>query len=208
MACHLCGKISENIFHIIHDCQLVSTIWRDLTPIPIRFHPAQPDKEEQAFGIVHAKPPTRILVRNWLTFLIRSCISKMERQAHYCTSNIISRTRKKIQHCIEKELDKKHFVSSNDGTIKKFEETFAYRNIICRTNPDGKYTVTKFFFQETTLSPLLNSLILTLRLFAFPLFFSFCNNFVSCLTAHILSHRHFSFGPRREGPMNSALSVS
>ena len=69
----------------------------------------------------------------------------MERRAHYCASNIIARTRQKIQLCIEKELDKKHFVCSNDGNMDTFEKTFAYRNVICRMNREGKYTVNKLF---------------------------------------------------------------
>ena len=145
MACPLCGRIPDNIFHLILDCELVSSIWREITPILLSLHPTQPNKEEKSFGIVQANPPTAILVRNWLTFLVRHCISKMERQAHYCPSNIIPRTKKKIQHCIEKELDKKHFVSLNDGSTKKFEEIYAYRNVICRMRPEGKYTVTKIF---------------------------------------------------------------
>ena len=145
MACPLCGRIPDNIFHLILDCELVSSIWREITPILLSLHPTQPNKEEKSFGIVQTNPPTAILVRNWLTFLVRHCISKMERQAHYCPSNIIPRTKKKIQHCIEKELDKKHFVSLNDGSTKKFEEIYAYRNVICRMRPEGKYTVTKIF---------------------------------------------------------------
>ena len=50
---------------------------------------------------------------------------------------------KKIQRSIEKELDKKHFVTLNDGTTKKFEEIFAHRNVICKMRPEGKYSVTK-----------------------------------------------------------------
>ena len=106
MACPLCGKVPESIFHIILNCELVSTIWEDIRSLLLRLHPVQPNEEEKAFGIVHKKPPPGIRVRNWLTFLIRRFIAKMERRAHYCNSNILAKTRKKIQHCIEKNLTK------------------------------------------------------------------------------------------------------
>ena len=143
MACPLCGKVPESIFHIILNCELVSTIWEDIRSVLLRLHPVQPNQEEKAFGIVHKKPPPGICVRNWLTFLIRRCIAKMERRAHYCNSNILAKTRKKIQHCIEKELDKKHFICLNDGNMDVFEQFFAHGNVICRKNREQSYVVSK-----------------------------------------------------------------
>ena len=106
LACPLCGKVPKDIFHVILHCDLVSRVWRDITPVLLRLHPTRPNDEEKAFGIVSRNPPPAVCVRNWLTFLMRKCISKMERRAHYNSSNILSRTRKKIQYSIEKEIDK------------------------------------------------------------------------------------------------------
>ena len=146
MACPLCGKIPESIFHIVLKCDLVSTIWEDIKPVLLRLHPAQLSDEEKAFGIVYKKPSPGMCVRNWLTFLMRKCIAKMERVAYYCNSDILARSRQKIQYCIEKELDKKHFICSNDGNMDAFENFFAYRNVICRKNREHNYVVRKVFF--------------------------------------------------------------
>ena len=81
-------------------------------------------------GIVQTNLPTTNSVRNWLTY--RYCINNTDRRAHYCDPNIISRIKKTILQSVEKELDEKHLVSLNDETIQRFEETFAYRNVICR----------------------------------------------------------------------------
>ena len=74
MACPLCGKVPDSIFHIILNCELVSTIWEDAKSVLLRLHPVQlrrKKEEEKAFGIFHKKPPPGICVRNWLTFLVR-----------------------------------------------------------------------------------------------------------------------------------------
>ena len=145
MACPLCGKVPKSIFHIILDCDIVSTIWRDITPVLLKLHPGQPNDEEKAFGIVRRVPRPGVRVRNWLTFLIRRCISKMERRAHFCNSHILNRTKRKIQYSIEKEIDKKLFICRNDGNMKVFDEFFTHSNVICKKIQEQVYVVTKIF---------------------------------------------------------------
>ena len=71
--------------------------------------------------------------------------ASVSRGAHYCNSNIIARTRPKIQHCIEKELDKNHFICSNDGNMDVFKKLFAHRIVICRMGREHNYVVNNMF---------------------------------------------------------------
>ena len=145
MACPLCGKVPESIFHVILYCDIVSTIWRDITPILLKLHPDQPNEEEKAFGIVRRNPRPGVRVRNWLTFLIRRCISKMERRAHFCNPNILARTKKRIQYSLEKEIDKKLFICLNEGNMKVFDDFLTHSNVICKKTQEQHYLVTKMF---------------------------------------------------------------
>ena len=117
--CPLCGQIPKDIFHLILHCTTVVKIWQDIEPLLLKLHPVQVSNAEKAFGIVIKKPQNQkgnrpikhfgIHARNWLTYLMRKSIAKIERKAHYSNFNIITRIKKQVQYSFVKELDKKTF---------------------------------------------------------------------------------------------------
>ena len=143
--CPLCNELPESIYHILYHCKLVKTIWSDLSSKLLDLHPCPITDEEKAFGIINKKPPPGILARNWLTYTIRKCILEMEREAHYDNSNIMQRTKRKIQSSIESELDQKVFIYAADGKLEKFEKFFAHNEIICKRIDEYTFSIRKLF---------------------------------------------------------------
>ena len=153
--CPLCGLIPQNIFHIILHCDAVAQIWKDIEPILFNLHPIQVSDTEKAFGIVIKRPPNQqcnrpskyfgIHVRNWLTYLMRKSIAKVERKAHYTNFNIRTRLKKEVQHSFVKELDKKLFILHNDEKMDVFDQFFAYKNVLCKKTGEATYKTSKLF---------------------------------------------------------------
>ena len=141
-ACSLCDEIPQNIFHLILHCKTVLTIWKDIDPTLLKLHPTPVCNEEMAFGILIKRPekdqPSRpstkhgLYVRNWLTYLMRTCIANMERKAHHSSSNIISRIKLKINHSLAKELDKKTIHPPQKRKTQVGDEFFAHNNVLCK----------------------------------------------------------------------------
>ena len=153
--CPLCGQVPQNRAHIMLYCDTVAKIWADIEPLLIKLHPAPVSDVEKAFGIVIQKPKNQkynrpskhfgIHVRNWLTYLMRKTIDKVERKAHYSNFSIISRIKKEVQYSVVKELDKKLFALHNDGKMSVFDQFFAYNNILCKKTGEATYKINKLF---------------------------------------------------------------
>ena len=143
--CPLCDELPENIYHILFHCDVVKTIWNDISSKLLELHPSPISNEEKAFGIIHKKPPPGILARNWLTYTIRKCIAVMEREAHYNNSTILQRVKRKIQQSIESELDQKVFMYAAEGKLDKFEKFFAHNEVICKRIDESTFSIRKFF---------------------------------------------------------------
>ena len=142
--CPLCGEIPQTRFHIMLHCETVESIWKDIEPVLLKLHPTQVSIEEKAFGIVIKRPKTGwtnrpqnrhgIYVRNWLTYLMRKCIAKVERKSHYSSFNITTKIKQEVHYALVKELDKKLFALHDKGNLKVFDSFFAYKNILCKKN--------------------------------------------------------------------------
>ena len=91
--CPLCQKIPENIYHIILHCEYVNKLWEEVEPILRQLHPVPVSDEEKVFGIVQKKTTTGIILRNWLTYLLRECITREEREAYYSPSPNVQKTK-------------------------------------------------------------------------------------------------------------------
>ena len=159
-SCPLRGQIPKNIFHLILHCNTVTKIWKDIKPLLLQLHPIQVSNAEKAFGIVINRPnnqegnrPSKHLgnhVRNWLTYLMRRSIAKVERKAHYSNLNITNKIRKQVQHTFVKELDKKLFTLYNDGKMEVFHQFFAYKNVLCKKTGEATYKISKLFAHLST----------------------------------------------------------
>ena len=79
--CPLCGNPIQDRFHIILDCQIVQRLWKDIEPFLRKIYYNAITDHEMAFGIMGNTP--FVVLRNWLTFLLRDVIKSSESQAFY-----------------------------------------------------------------------------------------------------------------------------
>ena len=131
-----------------------------MEPFLLRLHPTQVSDAEKAFGIVITKPknqqynrPTKhfgIHVRNWVTYLMRKSIAKVERKAHYSNFNAIPKIKQELQNSVVKELDKKLFILHNNDKMDVFDQFFAYKNVLCKKTAEATYKINKIFPKLTT----------------------------------------------------------
>ena len=84
--CTLCKDIiPQDIFHIILHCPFVKQIWQEIEPILMKIWPHPVTTNEMAFGIIGNKP--KIILRNWITFMLRELIMKEEIITYYNKTN-------------------------------------------------------------------------------------------------------------------------
>ena len=78
--CPLCLIIPESDFHLIFNCQATKELWEEINPILRQIDEREVTKEEMAFGSFGNTVKTKL--RNWITFLLRECISEQESVAY------------------------------------------------------------------------------------------------------------------------------
>ena len=79
--CPLCLQIPANRFHSTLQCHMVTILWKDLYFHLNKIHTAPITDTEKIFGLSGNTP--NIILRNWLTFLLRRCIKEYESIAFY-----------------------------------------------------------------------------------------------------------------------------
>jgi hypothetical protein len=98
-----------------------------------------------AFGLLGST--TEILLRNWLTFILRELVERQEKKAYY-NPGVCQNTREfKIvfNQRVEKFLRRAFLIWESNGEIDKFLNSFGYNNVLLTTNEDGSMTVHKPF---------------------------------------------------------------
>ena len=107
-------------------------------------HPVPVSDEEKAFGIVQKKQTTGILLRNWLTYLLRQIISHAERDAHYAQINE-EKIRKKFNEYMGSEILIKAFRYKNENNIGLFDKIITHESVLCEKQEDGEYQIREVF---------------------------------------------------------------
>ena len=65
-----------------------------------RTYPFSVSDEEKAFGIPQKQKQNPIMLRNWITYLMRTCISEAERRAYYSNTVNIANTKIIVKNAI------------------------------------------------------------------------------------------------------------
>ena len=143
--CPLCQKIPQDIYHIILHCDVVNKIWEDINPTLMKLYPASICDEEKVFGIIIKKTSPGILLRNWITYLLRACVAQIEREAHCAPFDITNKIKRKVQHEVEQEVQHKLFRYTNENKLDLFDKIITHANVICEKQEDGKYTINHIF---------------------------------------------------------------
>ena len=144
--CPLCGKLPEDIFHIILDCDFVNTVWDQVHPALSHLSTKILDDPEKALGIVRIKQTPGIMLRNWLGYKLREQILLFERRSYYHT-NLPSVELFKAKFNQSVATDIKHMIYrfKNDGIIGKFDEVVAFKGILCEKKGQGEYRLKTVF---------------------------------------------------------------
>ena len=101
-------------------------------------------EEEKAFGISQKQKNkkqtmTGILLRNWVTYLLRECISREERAAHYSAKPNIEKAKEKFNQAIEFEIYQKVLQYSKDNNLIFLDEMITHSEVLCIKQNDGEY---------------------------------------------------------------------
>ena len=118
--CPLCQKLPDNIFHIILFCDFTNRLWKDIEPVLMKLHPTAVSLEKKAMGITQENVTTGILLRNWITYLLRQCISQEERAAYRTLRPSIDKVKIKINLTLDCEIKKK--ITPIHVTLKQYLE--------------------------------------------------------------------------------------
>ena len=145
-SCPLCLTIPQDIYHILFDCQFTNNMWSHLEPCIKKIYPSTVTQEEKAFGIVQKKPTPGILLRNWVTYLLRKFIAKQERAAYH-SSNIpkLGQAKHMFNANIEFELNKKLWRYKNDSNMATFDKFFTHANVLCNKQSNDEYDIVNVF---------------------------------------------------------------
>ena len=127
--CYLCGKIPDDIFHIILECKFSITIWNIVEKTLRKVIPQPSTLHERAFGLqpTNAKIRNPTIIRNWITFTLRRQILLEERRAYkkkssYLLSESLQRFFSKFNHDAREELKTKKLLYDIQGLASKFEK--------------------------------------------------------------------------------------
>ena len=79
--CPLCKSSIDDLFHIVLHCTVTKRLWNDIDYFLKKLSVTEVSEQEMAFGLEGSS--SRILLRIWLTFLLRECIVQQEKIAFH-----------------------------------------------------------------------------------------------------------------------------
>ena len=80
------------------------------------------------------------MLRNWITYMLRKCISKEEQKAFYKRTTL-ENARKALNATLEFEIHLKTKQYKHDYNLETWEQILTYKEIICKKREDGTYHV-------------------------------------------------------------------
>ena len=144
--CPLCQKVPKEIYHIIINCSFANKLWVEIEPLLKQFHPIAISQEEKAFGIVQKKQTTGILLRNWLTFMLRECIAQEERTAYHALKKPnLEDTKKRFNQALGLEIHIKTIRYRNENNLAFLEKIITHAEVLCKKREDGEYEIRQVF---------------------------------------------------------------
>jgi len=128
--CPFCNQIPTNQFHITIECTALKILWLELENHLLHIHPTAITDFEKVFGLIANKPS--IILRNWMTFLLRQCIVEQENIAYHNKKGQgnIPEIKLKYNQMVKTEVWKKYNIYRNLGRTQYFENVFAVNNYL------------------------------------------------------------------------------
>ena len=145
--CPLCRKIPEDVFHIITTCKFTNVMWKRVENLLFKIIPKPVTPYEKAFGLQIERRDDHfpVIMRNWITFLMRHLILQEERRA-YSISLIadpwtpsVEKFFKHFNHTAHQELAIKKMIFDAQGLALKFEKIVTVNGAVA-TLAGGEYS--------------------------------------------------------------------
>ena len=144
--CPLCQKIPESIYHLILYCDLTVQLWEELQPTLMKLHPVLVSDEAKAFGIEQKKQTNGILLRNWLTYLLRDNIAEAEKAAYYAPTRVtLEKFKQHFNEDLKFEIQIKAFQYKNENKLDIFDKIITHAEVLCQKRDNGEYRIPPVF---------------------------------------------------------------
>ena len=126
------------------NCEFTNKLWNDIEPTLRKLHPISVSNEEKAFGIVHHPPTTGIILRNWVTFMMREIISKAEREAYHTSYVNLDKIKRNLNKTVVSEIMNKNVRYRHENKSDFFEKLITYKTVLCEIQND-EYKIRDIF---------------------------------------------------------------
>ena len=140
----ICFQNPQDDFHVILDCTFTNQLWADIDPILKLLNPKHLTDEEKAFGITQKKSTTDILLRNWITYLLRECITLEERNAFHRKPSL-ENVKRRFNRTWTLEIKKNILRYEKENKLEYFEKIVTDRDVLCTKTTEGEYQITQVF---------------------------------------------------------------
>ena len=142
--CPLCLTIPSSIYHLTLECAVTNSLWDELEPHLMGIINQGVSDEERAFGLMGDSP--NIILRNWITFILRKCISDQENIAYHNGKGPanIKDIKVNFNDRIHSELMKKYNIFKHLDRLLYFENFFAVNNYLIAWEDDWWQVLTLF----------------------------------------------------------------
>ena len=99
-----------------------------------------------ASRIFRKKPGIGVLVRNWISYLLREFISKQERTAFLSgKAPKLGQAKHMFSTRVKVEVNKKLWRCQDGGDIGTFEKFFTHKNLLCKPHGNTRYEALNIF---------------------------------------------------------------
>ena len=153
--CPLCLQNIEDKFHILLECPLTTSLWKQLSPLLQLIHPDPVTEQEMVFGMLGKTPA--ITLRNWLTYELRACIYKQENIAYHNgrgKGNALD-IKRTYNSTIRQETLQNLLILQNQGRTDLFEKYYMVKEAVVFTDAKGnRLIVTAFPVVQDMVKPL------------------------------------------------------
>ena len=129
LPCPLCTHIIDDEFHLIFDCPVVASLWKEIEPLLLRIDPSPVTEREKIFGILGNSPA--IVLRNWLTYVLRFCIYRQENLAYHNKKGALNATDIKLIYNtqVHREAVQRLLYYTHKGRLDLFHKYYTINEV-------------------------------------------------------------------------------
>lgn len=142
--CPLCLVTPSSIYHLTLECEITNNLWAEIEPHLMKITNIVVTDGEKAFGLAGESP--NIILRNWITFILRKCIADQENLAYHNEKGHGNSLDIKINFNdrIKTELMKKYLIFENLGRLPYFKKIFSVNDYLIAWENDWWQVLTLF----------------------------------------------------------------